>query len=73
MYTYKNTFQYIYIYIHICIYIQVCAGVTGSLTLYSANYMRSDDLYKAAVQELSRRDGLRSLQLMMMMFGVIQP
>jgi len=51
----------------------VCAGVTGSVTLYSANYMRSDDLYKAAVQELSRRDGLRSLQLMMMMFGVFQP
>ena len=39
------------------------------MTLYSANYMRSDALYKAVVMEIPKRDGLRSLQLMMMMFG----
>jgi len=45
------------------------ALVTAGGTLYSANYMRSDELYKAVVLELGRRDGLRTLQLMVMTFG----
>lgn len=42
---------------------------TGGMTLYSANYMQSDELYQKVVLELGRRDGLRTLQLMIMTFG----
>lgn len=45
------------------------ALLTGGFTLYSAQYMASDELYKAVVLELGRRDGLRTLQLMVMTFG----
>ena len=41
----------------------------GSVTLNLANYMQSDELYQKVVLELGRRDGLRTLQLMIMTFG----
>ena len=52
----------------------VCAGVTAFTTLWCAQSLRSDELYKHVVLELQRkgsvkRDSLRDLQIITMMFG----
>lgn len=43
-------------------------STTGG-TFWLVNYLESEELYRAAVLELGRRDGLRTLQLMIMLFG----
>ena len=52
----------------------VCAGVTAFTTLWCAQTLRSDELYKHVVLELERkgsknRESLRDLQIITMMFG----
>jgi hypothetical protein len=52
----------------------VCAGVTAFTTLWCAQSLRSDELYKHVVVELQRkgsvnRESLRDLQIITMMFG----
>ena len=45
-------------------------GVVAGSTLYASNWLRTDELFREVVKRLGHdKDGLRNLQMMMMVFG----